>query len=257
MANKKITQLPAASVVALTDLVPIVDDPGGSPATQKATWSQIFEDGSGDPSIERDSRELIDSGGNSVLDWENERADDAMGQPSFNWGARRLQDTLGQEAIEWGNRLGFDNFEVPSYDWDNRFLLDGGGIITSLDWNARVGYDAVGGDSFSYGARMLTDATSTDSVDWDSRIGIDASSQDSINWATRRLIGPDGITTVLDWNTNIPLSTTQQVFDAAGDPNGVVTATKPAICVSDNDTFWRKSNVGTNNTGWVLLLDLS
>lgn len=41
MADKKITQLPPATAVALTDLIPIVSDPGGVPVTQKATVSQL------------------------------------------------------------------------------------------------------------------------------------------------------------------------------------------------------------------------
>lgn len=41
MATTKISQLPAASAVVATDLVPIVDDPSGTPVTQRATWTQV------------------------------------------------------------------------------------------------------------------------------------------------------------------------------------------------------------------------
>lgn len=41
MATKKITQLPAATAVVATDIVPIVDDPGGTPVTQKSTWTLV------------------------------------------------------------------------------------------------------------------------------------------------------------------------------------------------------------------------
>lgn len=40
MATTKISQLPAASAIVATDLVPMVDDPAGTAVTQKATWSQ-------------------------------------------------------------------------------------------------------------------------------------------------------------------------------------------------------------------------
>jgi len=37
----KITQLPAAASVTTDDVFPIVDDPGGTPVTQKATVAQL------------------------------------------------------------------------------------------------------------------------------------------------------------------------------------------------------------------------
>jgi len=40
--DKKITQLPAAASVTLDDLIPIVDDPGVAPVTQKATVQQFI-----------------------------------------------------------------------------------------------------------------------------------------------------------------------------------------------------------------------
>jgi hypothetical protein len=41
MADTKITELAAASGVTADDLIPIVNDPGGTPATQKATAAQV------------------------------------------------------------------------------------------------------------------------------------------------------------------------------------------------------------------------
>jgi hypothetical protein len=51
MTTKKIDQLPAASAVTADDLVPIVDAPGTSPVTQKATAAQLntFIRGAGGP----------------------------------------------------------------------------------------------------------------------------------------------------------------------------------------------------------------
>ncbi len=41
MANQKITELTANTAPALTDLTVIIDDPGGTPATQKATLTVV------------------------------------------------------------------------------------------------------------------------------------------------------------------------------------------------------------------------
>lgn len=43
MADKRITQLDASSGLVATDLVPVVDDPSGTPVTQKATMSQVAQ----------------------------------------------------------------------------------------------------------------------------------------------------------------------------------------------------------------------
>ena len=42
MAEKKITQLTALASVATSDVLPIVDDPGGSPETKKVTVANLF-----------------------------------------------------------------------------------------------------------------------------------------------------------------------------------------------------------------------
>ena len=42
MANIKISELPAASGFTADDLMPIVDDPGGTPVTQKLTKAQLM-----------------------------------------------------------------------------------------------------------------------------------------------------------------------------------------------------------------------
>lgn len=43
MADKRITQLEASSGLVATDIVPVVDDPSGSPVTQKATIQQVAD----------------------------------------------------------------------------------------------------------------------------------------------------------------------------------------------------------------------
>jgi hypothetical protein len=43
-----------------------------------------------------------------------------------------------------------------------------------------------------------------------------------------------------------------QVFFGVGDPNGVQTATKPAIFYTALGALWYKTGDGTNNTGWEL-----
>ena len=41
---------------------------------------------------------------------------------------------------------------------------------------------------------------------------------------------------------------------ASGDPNGVVTATRPAILYTDAGGLWVKTGVGSSNTGWINLI---
>ena len=41
-----------------------------------------------------------------------------------------------------------------------------------------------------------------------------------------------------------------QVFFVTGDPNGVQTATRPAVAYDATGAFWEKTGAGTNNTGW-------
>jgi hypothetical protein len=47
MATKKFSELPEADDVSLDDLVAVVDNPGGTPESQKATLQQIFDAGAG------------------------------------------------------------------------------------------------------------------------------------------------------------------------------------------------------------------
>lgn len=34
------------------------------------------------------------------------------------------------------------------------------------------------------------------------------------------------------------------------DPNGVITATRPAVAYDDSGNFWKKTGSGSSNTGW-------
>lgn len=43
MADKRITQLTASSGLVATDILPVVDDPAGTPVTQKATIQQVAD----------------------------------------------------------------------------------------------------------------------------------------------------------------------------------------------------------------------
>ncbi len=42
----------------------------------------------------------------------------------------------------------------------------------------------------------------------------------------------------------------QTFYTEAADPNGVITATRPALCYAGNNTLWKKTGPGTNDTGW-------
>lgn len=45
-----------------------------------------------------------------------------------------------------------------------------------------------------------------------------------------------------------------EVFLVAGDPNGVQSATRPAIAYTVNGSVWIKTGAGTTDTGWELVL---
>lgn len=44
------------------------------------------------------------------------------------------------------------------------------------------------------------------------------------------------------------------VFYYNGDPNNVITATRPAICYAADGAIWLKTGAGTTNTGWEQLV---
>lgn len=46
-------------------------------------------------------------------------------------------------------------------------------------------------------------------------------------------------------------NTIATLYFSDGDPNGVVTATRPAQCYDAAGNLWLKTNAGTNDTGWV------
>ncbi len=41
-----------------------------------------------------------------------------------------------------------------------------------------------------------------------------------------------------------------EAFFVSGDPNGVTTATRPAIAYDANGSIWLKTSSGSSNTGW-------
>lgn len=65
MADKKITDLAAASAAALTQLLEVVTDPGGTPASEKLTIAQL--------------KALVDSFGNELLHVEDQKTANTNG----------------------------------------------------------------------------------------------------------------------------------------------------------------------------------
>lgn len=47
---------------------------------------------------------------------------------------------------------------------------------------------------------------------------------------------------------------TVEVYFGSGDPNGTVTANRPAAFYTANGDWWIKTSAGTTNTGWVQLI---
>jgi hypothetical protein len=61
--------------------------------------------------------------------------------------------------------------------------------------------------------------------------------------------GPNGWILVTGGGGGTPM-----VFFGTGDPNGVVTATRPAVFYTALGAYWIKTGVGTNNTGWEQII---
>jgi hypothetical protein len=51
-----------------------------------------------------------------------------------------------------------------------------------------------------------------------------------------------------------PSSGAQEVYFVTTNPNGVTTATAPAIAYSANGSVWLKTGLGTSSSGWELIL---
>lgn len=61
----------------------------------------------------------------------------------------------------------------------------------------------------------------------------------------------------LVYDTTAPATTTPsttEIYWISGDPNGVQSATRPAMAYSATGSVWVKTGSGTNNTGWELLV---
>jgi len=90
-------------------------------------------------------------------------------------------------------------------------------------------------------------------IDLDSgNLWIKVSGTQTLGWL---LIGPSG---------GVPANpgtggggTSMQVFQAASDPNGNITATGPGLAIGDGTQLgklWAKSTAGTSNMDWFLLI---
>lgn len=47
-----------------------------------------------------------------------------------------------------------------------------------------------------------------------------------------------------------------QVFIADSDPNGIVVASGPALCVAKDGTIWKKSDTTNSTDNWELMIAL-
>lgn len=163
--------------------------------------TRILDDSSGGSSLDWNNRVAYNSTGDSAIDWESGYLQDNSGVVSLDWKNRVFADTSANTSVDYQNRLIVDSFANNSANWQTRKLIDSGGVTTSIDWDARVAYDAVGGVSLSYGARTLKDATATTSVDWDNRQLKRADTTLSADWAVSKFYSSTGVTDpTLDWS---------------------------------------------------------
>lgn len=167
MADKKITDLPAAAGAALAQLLEIVNDPGGTPVSQKLTLTQI--------------KTLLDTlyalltgatfTGQVNVGGATQHQLRTNGTVSISNG-NLLIDALGTLTWSNGNILSSSIFYADagtqeSVDFSNRFLMYNT-LLASVDWNLQICYAITGGaatESVKWGSRLLANTT-VDVLDW-------------------------------------------------------------------------------------------
>lgn len=233
MANVKISALPATSTPALVDLLAKVNNPSGTPVTQRVTVQQyadviaayyrlnpvdgILMDSTNGNSVDFGTqRALIDSGGyNTVhwnaktlgdgtiisVDWGNRFLKDTSGNNSVHWQDRTLKDSSGNEAVHWQDRILRSNNGATSADWQERNLWDNASNV-SVEWQERQLWDSASRLSVKWHDRILSDSSvsSITSVDWGFRVLTDENDAVAANWNNRQLVTSDDIQ-VLNWST--------------------------------------------------------
>lgn len=127
---------------------------------------------------------ILNSGGDEVIEVDNTKLRIPAGAETLDWASRILMGTGGNTSVDWENKFLNDVTGAISMDWDSRFVRSSLGIVT-IDWENDILQDSTGGLSLS----------------WNDRVSSDSVGNTSINWDTRKLIGVDGSSTAMSWDT--------------------------------------------------------
>ncbi len=158
--------------------------------------NQIYDamgtsNGRGTLAIAIDTRNLIDSEGANVLDWNLHVMYDADENPSVLWTDRALVDSSGVFAVYWDVRQLVAPDNSTAVDWENRLCSDSGNE-TSIDWENRTCNDTDGKPSVDWDSHLLTYWDSVGEqqltrIDWDDCVMRDKAGLLSMKWASREL----------------------------------------------------------------------
>jgi len=202
MADTKITDLSAIAAVAGEDLVAIVDDPSVSPASKKATVTQIatFLNNSptlvtpalGTPAsgVATNITGLPQAGVISLTDDLTSMKNSVEGDLyAKTWTTRTSAQDNGWRSIAWANSLGL--FCALSWDGSQRVMTSPDGI----NWTSRNASQANNWKAITWSEDLTlfcavsengTDRvmTSPDGINWTSRSASTANSWQSITWSS-------------------------------------------------------------------------
>jgi hypothetical protein len=146
-------------------------------------------------------RQLGDSTGGLVLDWQNGLLDSPTGT-TINWKTSQLFDaSTGLHALNWVLKQLFDGSGVESLDWSNRQLKRNDGSV-SVDWEGLALQNLSGQGTVLWNNEQLVDAAGNVTVGWGSQNLIDVATKVALNWTARTLYAIDGITPQIEWCDN-------------------------------------------------------
>lgn len=226
-AETELTGLAAATTIALTDILYEVADPAGTPASKKVTVNNLFKDGSGVVSVQRDARILSDSFGGNSANWESRVLYDLAGVPSYDWGNRELRDSANVLSIQGGERVLRDTAGSEVLNWNAQRLYEPAGDAV-LDWSNPLGVEfpvGIAGDgtlaiNTEDRSLILPDGTSS-AMSWaGSGAYFQQAIVDSLDVIlavpeNRQLFANDGTSNVLDWSNPLGVSFPVGIIDTS------------------------------------------
>lgn len=145
---------------------------------------------------------LLDSGAITSLDWGNNRTTyDSNGIQSVGWGARNLFNTSGVIVTDFNNLQFFDAASFKAMDWGQRYLYNSANQIVG-NWNTGILQDTTPITSLDWLNRILYDNSNNQSLNYQSRILKDTASGNSINYGTRSFYDTAGAVAA-NYNNNL------------------------------------------------------